>query len=235
MITRKTTNSSVDFETGEVVLIDKYEGFSSFGAVHIVRKTTKVKKVGHAGTLDPKATGLLIICTGRKTKTIHEFQELAKEYTGTFELGKRTASMDSETEFTEENSIDGITEADIFRTRDKFLGEIEQVPPMYSAVKYGGKALYKFARKGRTVERFAREVTVYEFEITGIELPVISFRIKCSKGTYIRVIADDFGQLLGCGAYLTSLRRTAIGPYRVEDALTVDEFRDTFQQQVKEV
>lgn len=235
MITRTTIHNNVDFAAGEIILIDKSYGFSSFGAVHIVRKTTKIKKVGHAGTLDPLATGLLIVCTGKKTKSIEQFQDLDKEYTGEIELGKRTPSMDAETEVIEEKSTENITEELIMATRDLFTGEISQLPPMYSAIKHNGKALYKYARKGRDVERLPRVVNVSEFEITGIEKPVVRFRIRCSKGTYIRVIADDFGTKLGCGAYLKSLRRTAIGPYRVEDALTPDEFRDAFQHMVKEV
>ncbi|GJQ64783.1 MAG: tRNA pseudouridine synthase B [Melioribacteraceae bacterium] len=235
MITRTTAPNKIDFSAGEVILIDKVFGYTSFGAVHIIRKTTGVKKVGHAGTLDPNATGLLLICTGKMTKSINEFQELGKEYTGVIELGKRTPSMDTETEVSEEKSVEGITEKDILEARDKFSGKIEQIPPMYSAVKYGGRSLYKFARKGRTVVRAAREAFIKEFEIEEISMPFVRFRISCSKGTYIRVIADDLGTELGCGAYLKELRRTSIGSYKVEDALTVDEFRKIYGRKLEEV
>lgn len=235
MITRTTAPEKIDFSAGEVILIDKVFGYTSFGAVHIIRKTTGVKKVGHAGTLDPNATGLLLVCTGKKTKSINEFQELGKEYRGIIELGKRTPSMDTETEVSEEKSTEGITEEDILKARDKFLGTIEQIPPMYSAVKYGGKSLYKFARKGRTVVRAAREAFIKEFEFEEINIPFLKFKISCSKGTYIRVIADDLGAELGCGAYLKELRRTAIGPHKVEDALTVEEFRSIYRKHKEEV
>lgn len=226
MIT-KTTNdfSGCNFETGEVILIDKDKGLTSFSVVHKVRKAVQVKKVGHAGTLDPAATGLLIICTGKKTKEIYKYQDSEKTYTGIISLGKSTPSMDAETEFSEEKSLDGIGDDEIEKVRKSFLGKIEQMPPMYSALKHKGKSLYKYARKGVEIERAAREVTISKFEITEAELPDIHFEIVCSKGTYIRVIADDFGNKLGCGAYLKSLRRTAIGEYKVEDAFEINEFR----------
>ncbi len=227
MITNKSNDlSHVDYTSGEVLLIDKEKGKSSFNIVYRVRKTVGVKKVGHAGTLDPAATGLMIVCVGRKqTKNIYKYQELDKVYSGTIELGKRTPSMDGETEVVEEKDFSFVTKEMIENARTDFLGEIEQVPPMYSALKQNGKRLYKLARKGEVVERQPRKVTIYDFEITKVELPEIDFRIRCSKGTYIRVIADDFGQKLNCGAYLKSLRREAIGEYNVADALTVEEFK----------
>ena len=226
MIT-KTTNDffGCNFETGEVILIDKDKGLTSFSVVHKVRKAVQVKKVGHAGTLDPEATGLLIICTGKKTKEIYKYRDSEKTYTGIISLGKSTASMDAETEFSEEKSLNGIGNDEIEKVRKSFLGKIEQMPPMYSAIKHKGKSLYKYARKGVEIERVAREVTISKFEITKADLPDIHFEIVCSKGTYIRVIADDFGNKLGCGAYLKSLRRTAIGEYKVEDAFEINEFR----------
>jgi len=225
MITKASTDlSNCDYASGEVILIDKEKGKSSFNAVHRIRKIVKVKKVGHAGTLDPAATGLLIICVGKKTKEIYKYQDLGKTYSGIIELGKRTSSMDAETEVIEEKSYTDISEEMIEEVRKNFMGEIQQVPPMYSALKHKGKALYKLARKGLEVKREPRTVTIYEFEILKIDLPEIEFRIRCSKGTYIRVIADDFGKKLGCGGYLKALRRDAIGDYKVEDALTVDEF-----------
>jgi tRNA pseudouridine55 synthase len=226
MITNKSNDlTHVDYASGEVLLIDKEKGKSSFNAVYRVRKIVNVKKVGHAGTLDPAATGLLIICIGRnKTKEIPMYQEFEKNYSGTIEIGKRTPSLDGETEVNEENDYSYVTSEMIEETRKSFIGKNQQVPPMYSALKQKGKRLYKLARKGIVVERQPREIEIYDFTITRVELPEIDFRIRCSKGTYIRVIADDFGTKLKCGAYLKSLRREAIGEYNVADALTIDEF-----------
>lgn len=225
VINRQTIDlKCADLDKGEVILIDKSLYKSSFNVIYKIRKATGVKKAGHAGTLDPRATGLLIICTGKKTKEISLFQDCCKTYTGTITLGKTTLSMDSETDFVEEKGIDGISEDDIFAARDSFLGEILQIPPMYSAVKFKGKSLYKYARKGIELKREPRKVEITEFKITKIDLPDVYFEITCSKGTYIRVIAHDFGQKLGCGGYLSSLRRTKIGDFNVEDAFSVDEF-----------
>ena len=225
MITKASSDlTHCDYTSGEVVLIDKEKGRSSFNVVHRIRKIVNVKKVGHAGTLDPAATGLLIVCVGKKTKEIYKYQDLEKTYTGTIELGKKTPSMDSETEAISERSIADVSIERIAELKNSFVGEIQQVPPMYSALKHKGRALYKFARQGVTVKRDPRNITVYEFEILKIGIPEIEFRIRCSKGTYIRVIADDFGEKLGCGGYLKSLRREAIGEYKVDDALTVEEF-----------
>ena len=225
MITKASSDlTHCDYTSGEVVLIDKEKGRSSFNVVHRIRKIVNVKKVGHAGTLDPAATGLLIVCVGKKTKEIYKYQDLEKTYTGTIELGKKTPSMDSETEAISKRSIADVSIERITELKNSFVGEIQQVPPMYSALKHKGRALYKFARQGVTVKRDPRNVTVYEFEILKIGIPEIEFRIRCSKGTYIRVIADDFGEKLGCGGYLKSLRREAIGEYKVDDALTVEEF-----------
>jgi tRNA pseudouridine55 synthase len=226
-ITKKTViDYEPDFQTGEVILLNKAVRKSSFDLVYKVRKAVGVQKVGHAGTLDPIATGLVIVCTGRKTKVISHIQELPKTYTGIITLGKTTSSHDSETEFTSENSFDHLTEKEIFLARDVFIGKITQTPPMYSAVKIHGQPLYKYARKGYDLERKTREVSVHSFEIKKIELPDIYFEINCSKGTYIRVIANDLGKALGCGAYLKLLRRTRIGEYDVEDALEIEEFKE---------
>jgi len=226
MITNKSVDlAHVDYASGEVLLIDKEKGKSSFNSVYWIRKIVNVKKVGHAGTLDPAATGLLIICIGRQeTKNIYKYQDLDKVYSGTIELGKRTPSMDRETESIEDKDYAFVTEEMIEDTRKSFLGEIQQIPPMYSALKQNGKRLYKLARKGVEVERQPRDITIYDFKIKRIELPEIDFEIRCSKGTYIRVIADDFGAKLNCGGYLKALRREAIGEYNVADALTVEEF-----------
>lgn len=223
-------SSSFDFETGETILIDKPLNWTSFKVVHNIRKVINIKKVGHAGTLDPKATGLLIVCTGKKTKQISKYQELSKVYSGIITLGKRTSTMDSEGEIIEEFEIPAGTEDALERVRNSFIGEIDQVPPMYSAINYGGKKLYELARKGRTVVRESRKVTVSSFLITKVELPEVHFEIECSKGTYIRVIAEDFGNALGCGGYLSALRRTAIGSYSVEDALQPKEFKEIFEK-----
>lgn len=226
MINKTTQNlDNADFQNGEIILIDKEKGKSSFNVVYKIRNAVSVKKVGHAGTLDPAATGLLIICTGKKTKEISSFQEQNKLYSGIFCLGKRTSSMDSETEFIEINDLGNIEEDQIIKTANSFIGKLMQTPPMYSAVKHRGKALYKYARKGIEVERSPREISVYRFDITKIDLPDVHFIIECSKGTYIRVIAEEFGLKLGCGAYLKELRRTQIGDFNVNDALTIKEFQ----------
>ena len=229
MITKITPpKTDVDFQIGQAILIDKPINWTSFKVVYQIRKTVKVKKVGHAGTLDPLATGLLIICTGKMTKRIFEFQDLPKTYSGIITLGKKSESRDLETEPFEEKPVENISKEKIFEARDKFLGEVYQTPPMYSAVKVKGKRLYKYARKGEAIEREQRKINVYEFKIEKIELPDIYFRIKCSKGTYIRAIANDFGDELGCGGLLSKLRRECIGEYNVEQALTVDEFENKF-------
>ncbi|QQS36284.1 MAG: tRNA pseudouridine(55) synthase TruB [Ignavibacteriales bacterium] len=229
MITKETVDQySPDFTSGEIILIDKPLRWTSFKVVHKIRKAAGVKKVGHAGTLDPLATGLLIVCTGRKTKEIISFQDLEKKYTGTITLGKTSPSMDLETEVTDHIGLDGIEAEKIIKVKENFVGRIMQKPPMYSALKVGGKTLYKMARKGKTVERDEREVVVSEFNVTGINLPDINFEIRCSKGTYIRVIANDLGERLGCGGILSSLRRTEIGDFSVNSALTMEEFNKHF-------
>lgn len=238
MITKNSIDlSNINFLEGSVILFDKPLDWSSFKVIHIIRKKIGIKKIGHAGTLDPKATGLLIVCIGKETKNISLYQNLEKTYSGTFTLGKKTLSMDSETEVIEEKPIDFITNEKIFEVRDNFLGEILQTPPMFSAINYKGKKLYKYARKGETIKLDPRKVFVNNFEINKIELPFsegmdlkVHFTIKCSKGTYIRVIANDFGEQLGCGAYLSSLRRINIGDYSVDEALTYDEFMNAFSK-----
>jgi tRNA pseudouridine55 synthase len=225
IITNQITDlSDADFSEGEITLIDKPSGPTSFQVVSKIRKITGVKKVGHSGTLDPLASGLMIICTGKKTKEMDHFINLDKTYTGIIRLGFKSPSMDSETEFTEYPLPVGLDEQKIFKVRDKFLGEIEQTPPMYSAMKINGKRLYHLARKGKSVERKPRRVFIKSFDIEKIELPDIHFNITCSKGTYIRVIADDFGTQLNTGGVLTKLRREKIGEYQVENALTIDQF-----------
>ena len=231
MITKQTKDlQNLDYLSGQVILIDKPANWTSFDVVAKVRRLIKVKKVGHAGTLDPLATGLLIICTGKKTKEISNYQEQRKKYTGIITLGKSSPSMDLATEINEQALPENLTEENIFEVRDKFLGKIEQIPPMFSAIKHKGKSLYKLARKGKEVEREPRQVEIYSFEITKIDLPDIHFEISCSKGTYIRVIANDFGNELGCGGVLSLLRRTEIGNYNIDDAYEINEFSSLFNQ-----
>jgi tRNA pseudouridine55 synthase len=225
MITNEVSDfSNLNFQTGEIILINKPYGWSSFKVIYKIREAIGVRKVGHAGTLDPMATGLLIIATGKKTKEISSFQDMEKTYCGTITLGKTSPSFDLETDVTEAKHIEEISEGKIYSVRDIFLGRILQTPPMYSAIKFKGKSLYKIARKGGEVERKPREVDISKFEIKDISLPDIEFEISCTKGTYIRVIANDFGEKIGCGALLSSLKRTKIGNHSVENALTVDKF-----------
>jgi tRNA pseudouridine55 synthase len=215
---------SFDFEAGEVFLVNKPKGWSSFDVVRKLRSLFRLRKVGHAGTLDPMASGLLILCTGRKTKEIQTFQALEKEYEGIMELGARTRSFDAETEVFEHRSLDGITSENVRVLFREFVGESLQSPPVYSAVKVRGRRLYKYARKGRTVDLPRRKVRVFEFEPTEIRIPEVHFRLRCSKGTYVRALVEDFGQRLGCGAYLKALTRTKIGTYRLEDALSIEAY-----------
>ncbi len=222
---------------GQILLIDKPYEWSSFQALNAVKWTLrrafslKKLKVGHAGTLDPLATGLLLICTGKKTKTIPELQALPKEYTGTIRLGSVTASYDLETPPEGDFPTDHLTEELILETARSFTGEIRQRPPVFSAIKKDGKRLYEYARKGQEVEVPERTVQIHEFEITRMDLPrEIDFRVACSKGTYIRSLAHDFGKALGSGAYLSALKRTKIGPYSVNKGLTPQAFREAFRQ-----
>ena len=208
-------------EEGTMLLVDKPLQWTSFDVVHKVRQSLGVAKAGHAGTLDPRATGLLIICTGRQTKRVHEFADLEKEYTGTLQLGIRTPSFDMETAITEHADCSTVTQEKLESAAKGFVGKQLQVPPMYSAVKHHGKPLYKYARKGKTLDRKAKEIDITEFAILSFSPPNVTFRVRCSKGTYIRALANDIGEMLGCGAALVELRRTRIGDLRVEDALTI--------------
>jgi tRNA pseudouridine55 synthase len=218
-----------DFLEGEVLLFDKTIGWTSFDIVRKVRNLIRVKKVGHAGTLDPLATGLLIVCTGKFTKKINEYMGMEKEYTGTFTLGSTTPSYDLETEPTDFKDTAHLTEAMIVAATQQFTGDIMQMPPQHSAIKKDGKPLYLSARQGIEVKVDARPVTIKEFTITKIELPVVHFKVVCSTGTYIRSLANDFGAALGVGGYMSSLCRTRIGTFRNEDALSIDQF----EQQVR--
>jgi len=212
------------FEEGKVLLLDKPLEWTSFDVIRKIRNTIKIKKVGHAGTLDPLATGLLIVCTGKFTKKINEYMAQEKEYTGTITLGAVTPTYDLESEPENFKSLDRITEELIRKTTQQFTGEILQTPPIHSAIKQKGKPVYLLARKGIDVVLEPRKITIKEFEITNIKMPVISFRVVCTTGTYIRSLANDFGNALGCGGYLSKLRRTRIGNFLVEDAMSMEEF-----------
>ncbi|WP_209309683.1 tRNA pseudouridine(55) synthase TruB [Tamlana crocina] len=219
-----------DYLSGQVLLIDKPLHWTSFQVVNKlrweIRQAFNIKKikVGHAGTLDPLATGLLVICTGKMTKQIDSFQAQIKEYTGTFVLGSTTPSYDLETEINETFPTEHISETLIHNTAKQFLGDIEQFPPVFSAIKKDGKRLYEFARAGESVEVKSRTVSISEFEITNISGLNIDFRVVCSKGTYIRSLAHDFGKSLNSGAHLSALRRTKIGDFKVDDAVTIEGF-----------
>ena len=221
-----------DFLAGALLLVDKPQGWTSFDVVNKIRyklkhglKVKKIK-VGHAGTLDPMATGLLVVCTGKHTKKLSTYQGLEKEYTGTLRLGATTPSYDAESEVEEHFPTSHITPALLEKARQAFLGDIEQVPPMFSAIKVDGQPLYKKARKGVVVEVEPRQVQIHEFELTQVDLPDVSFRVRCSKGTYIRSLAHDFGKALDSGAYLTALRRTRVGPFHTDDAWEMEELAD---------
>jgi tRNA pseudouridine55 synthase len=218
------------YQEGQILLVDKPLKWSSFQAVnklkyHLINKVGLPKKfkIGHAGTLDPLATGLLIVCTGKFTKIISEIQGQAKEYTGTFFIGATTPSYDLETEIDQTFPIEHITDELIHETVKQFLGEIDQKPPIFSAIKMDGKRLYEHARAGETVEIASRKTTIHEFEITRIALPEVDFRVVCSKGTYIRSLAFDFGKAMQTGSHLTILRRTKIGDYSVGDAFSPED------------
>ena len=218
---------------GEILLINKPLKWTSFQVVNKIRWLIKTKfnikkiKVGHAGTLDPLADGLLIICTGKMTKKIDQFQNLDKIYTGNFFLGATTPSYDLETELDSVKPINNISEKLISKALKSFNGKITQTPPIFSAIKHKGKKLYEYARKGETVKIKEREVLIHEFIITKYQLPELSFLVKCSKGTYIRSLANDFGKKLKCGAYLSKLTRTAIGNHLLEDSISIEDFEKT--------
>lgn len=208
---------------GEVFLINKPLEWTSFDVVKKIRNTLKIKKVGHAGTLDPLATGLLIVCAGKKTKSIETYMGQEKEYTGTFVLGKTTESFDLEKEVVDVADPAHLTMEDVKKAAAQLTGDIFQVPPMHSAIKVDGKRVYESARKGQEVVMEARPVSVPVFEITDFQNPVVHFRIVCSKGTYIRSLARDLGNILGVGAYMASLIRTRIGDFRLKEAISVND------------
>jgi tRNA pseudouridine55 synthase len=212
------------YAEGKVLLIDKPLTWTSFDAVKKIRILTRISKIGHAGTLDPLATGLLIICTGKFTKKINEYMAREKEYTGSITLGATTPTYDRETEPTDFKPFEQLSNVQIQEATKQFTGEILQIPPIHSAIKIEGKPAYVMARKGHDVKMEPRKVTIGIFEITDINLPLVNFRVVCTTGTYIRSLAYDFGLALGCGAYLSSLCRTRIGEFRIEDAISLVDF-----------
>ncbi|MBC7570000.1 MAG: tRNA pseudouridine(55) synthase TruB [Spirosoma sp.] len=216
-------------DPGQLILVDKPLTWTSFDVVRKLKYAGKFKKIGHAGTLDPLATGLLILCTGKMTKQIDQYQAQEKEYTGTLVLGKTTPSVDLETAFDAEFDTTGITPDQIQEAVRQLTGDILQVPPIYSAIRVGGERLYEKARRGETTEIKSRQVTVSVFEVNTEQFPEVDFRIVCSKGTYIRSLVRDLGLLLNNGAYMSALRRTRIGDFRIEDADTIEEFVDRYK------
>ncbi|WP_299683257.1 tRNA pseudouridine(55) synthase TruB [uncultured Dokdonia sp.] len=233
-MSKKIPLTDQDYKDGQVLLFDKPLEWTSFQLVNkvrwLIRKNLNIKKikVGHAGTLDPLATGLMIICTGKFTKRIHEFMGQEKEYTGTVMLGATTSSYDLETEINETFSTDHITEDAVYAFAKAYQGTIQQRPPVFSALKKDGKRLYEFARAGEEVAIPTREITIYDFEITRIAMPEVDFRVRCSKGTYIRSLAYDMGKGLESGAHLTALKRTKIGDYDVDNAQDIVTFENSF-------
>ncbi len=220
-------SQQIQQDPGQVILIDKPLTWTSFDVANKLKYACKFKKIGHAGTLDPLATGLLILCTGKMTKQIDQYQAQEKEYTGTLVLGKTTPSVDLETTFDAEFDTTAITPEQVQEAARQLTGDILQVPPIYSAVRVNGERLYEKARRGETAEIKSRQVTVSVFEVNAERFPEVGFRIVCSKGTYIRSLVRDLGLLLNNGAYMSSLRRTRIGEFRVEDASTIEQFIET--------
>jgi tRNA pseudouridine55 synthase len=219
------------FEEGRVLLINKPLEWTSFDAVNKIRNLLRIKKVGHAGTLDPLATGLLIICTGKFTKRINEYMAQEKEYTGTITLGAVTPTYDLESEPQDFKQVEYISEQQIQEATKPFIGDIMQIPPAHSAIKVGGKRVYELARQGKEVKLEPRKLFIKEFTVTKIEMPLVHFRVVCSTGTYIRSLANDFGEALGCGGYLSSLCRTRIGDFSVNDSMTMEQFEAEVKRQ----
>lgn len=219
------------FAEGKVILIDKPLHWTSFDVVRKLRGLLQIKKIGHAGTLDPLATGLLIVCTGKFTKKINEYMAQEKEYTGHFTLGAVTPTYDLESNPEQLKDYSFVTSELLHQVSRQFIGTIDQFPPVFSAIKKDGVALYELARRGEAVDLKARSITITQFDIITVNLPVIGFKVVCSTGTYIRSLAHDFGQVLGCGAYLSSLRRTAIGNFKVEDGETLEAFEEKLRAQ----
>lgn len=209
-----------------MILVNKPSGITSHDVVDRVRAKLRIRKVGHAGTLDPLADGLLIILVGRYTKFFQRFIEFRKEYFGTLKLGETTTTGDSEGKTLKVSSYSGIDDLLIKKTFSYFLGEIEQIPPMVSAIRVGGKRLYNLARKGIVVERKPRRIKIYKLDVLGIKMPIVDFYVQCSKGTYVRKLAEDVGEKLGCGGHIIKIRRLAIGPFKLKDAVNLEEINE---------
>lgn len=224
------TKAHAEFENGKVLNINKPEGWTSFDVVKKIRSTIRVKKVGHAGTLDPFATGVLLVCTGRATKQVEDLMQLEKEYVAELELGKTTDSFDRTGKILSETEVGQLAETEIQGVCAQFEGETLQTPPMYSALKINGQRLYELARKGITVERRPRKINIYRLDVLNMEIPSVTLRVVCSRGTYVRALAHDIGERLGCGAYLKALVRSRIGSYRLADAMTIEEFTTYYRQ-----
>lgn len=224
-----------DFETGEVLNIDKPLGMTSFGVVERIRRWTGCRKVGHAGTLDPLATGVLLVCTGRATKRVSEFMDLEKEYEGIVELGRATDTDDAEGKIIEEHPVPDFSEEEIESSLNSFRGTIDQTPPLYSALKKNGQRMYKLARRGNDVPRQPRSVTIHEITLLKWIRPELHIRVRCSRGTYIRALARDIGKTLGTGGYLKALRRTRIGQFQATDSYPLEAFRRRFCKQHESV
>lgn len=220
-------------DLGEVLLVDKPLGWTSHDVVQKLRSMFRVRKVGHAGTLDPRATGLLVMVTGGMTKRLPSLMNLEKEYVSTMVIGARTPSLDAETEIIERSDYSHVTEARLRETFREYIGEVTQLPPLYSAVKHKGVRLYKYARKGKPVERQPRRVTISALELLEFAPPEVRLRIVCSKGTYVRALVEDIGWRLGCGAYLKSLTRTRVGSYSLDQALTIPELEELCARRAK--
>lgn len=221
-----------DYENGKLLLIDKPLRWTSFDVIRKIRNLIQIKKVGHAGTLDPLATGLLIVCTGKFTKKINEYMAQEKEYTGTITLGATTPTYDLESEPTNFIPFDKIFIEQLYEAAQSFTGNILQTPPIHSAIKKEGKRVYELARRGVEVKLDARPVTISTFEIVNAQLPVVEFKVVCSTGTYIRSLANDFGERLGCGGYLSSLCRTRIGSFLLNNATTMEEFEKRIKENI---
>jgi tRNA pseudouridine55 synthase len=230
MISKGPYPEKLDFVEGEVIFFDKPSGITSFDVIRKLKKIHYIKKIGHAGTLDPLATGLLILCTGKKTKAISGFQDSDKIYKGEMKLGGSTPSFDSETAVEESFDVSEITEKMLYETAKGFLGTIVQQAPIYSAIKMGGERLYKKAQRGEKPKAPLRVIEIHSFELTEIKLPFVKFEVKCSKGTYIRSLVHDFGKKLNNGAYMTALRRTQIGEHCVTNAVNFDEFEEIIEK-----
>lgn len=232
------TNKSFDFLAGELILLNKPLDWTSFDVVNYLRSflkkmfNLKKLKVGHAGTLDPLATGLLIVCTGKMTKQIDNYQGMDKTYTGSLILGASTPSDDGETEVNQRFDISGLTDEQLHAATQQFIGPIEQVPPAFSAIKVDGKRAYEYARKQDDIKLKARQLTIHEFKLTRIQLPHVDFSVRCSKGTYIRSLVRDFGKALDNGAYLSSLKRTMIGDFSLEQAYELEDFKQKVLAQI---